>query len=75
MAAIPVLSQFPAGKTRISASILTAVKAIIPNSAAISQLIRNDSATEMISSGRSRMSAIRGTLIMSDPMIRIGSTF
>ena len=54
---------------------MTAVKAIMPNSAAISQFIRNDSNTDRIKSGRSRMSAIRGIPTISEPMTRIGTIF
>ena len=54
---------------------MTAEKAIIPNRAAISQLIRNDSAADRRNRGRSRRSAIKGTLTISEPMIRIGSIF
>ena len=68
---LPESSRSRCFLTWISASILTAVNAIIPNSAAISQLIKNDRMTEAINSGRSLTSAMTGTLIMSDPIRRM----
>ena len=61
--------------TWISALLFIVVNAIIPNRAAISQLIRNDSTTDITNIGRFLISAITGTFIMSDPIRRIGSMF
>ena len=58
-----------------NAEIFIVLKAIIPNNAASSQLIRNDSMTERINSGSARISAITGALIMRDPIRSMGIIF